>query len=155
MCQTSPARAPGSPAAQPPALPPAPPPSVSLSVPLSVRPSAWPSVLRDRLCGGFSAVDVAVAVSVAPPQYLAAVLTGLDVAKGRDEAVALAGFVGGAYHRPRRLGAVSEAERRRYPPDGDRDRWVDAGPPGHINFPGRHAVAGFPIVLGRSQEVDR
>lgn len=43
--------------------------------------------------------------------------------------------------RPRRTAppGPSEAEllRHRYPPDGDVDRWVREGPPGHINYPGK------------------
>ena len=31
---------------------------------------------------------------------------------------------------------VSELQRLRFPPDGDVERWVREGPPGHANYEG-------------------
>lgn len=46
----------------------------------------------------------------------------------------------GELPRPVPLSALGPSEdelaRYRYPPDGDVDRWVRDGPPGHINHPG-------------------
>jgi len=35
----------------------------------------------------------------------------------------------------------TELQRRRFPPAGDVERWVRDGPPGHVEFAGRAAVA--------------
>lgn len=34
------------------------------------------------------------------------------------------------------IGGHREIMRRRYPPDGDMERWVREGPPGHVNYTG-------------------
>lgn len=41
-------------------------------------------------------------------------------------------FVGGRYHRANDIAEYSEVQKRRYPPNGDRDEWVRNGEPARI-----------------------
>ena len=44
-------------------------------------------------------------------------------------------YPGGKYHRQHALDEYSEIQRRRYPPNGDRDQWVKYGPAGPAVVP--------------------
>jgi hypothetical protein len=40
----------------------------------------------------------------------------------------------------REFAVIPEITRRRYPPDGDIERWVREGPQGQVNYPGQDAL---------------
>lgn len=79
-------------------------------------------------------VRLAVVVSLLPVDQLLAVRVGAEVALLRadhqlDELL-LADYPGGRYHRTHPLTYATELQRRRFPPNGDRDEWIRYGPDG-------------------------
>lgn len=108
----------------------------------TARPSDPPMVLLARLRATFCATELGVAVSVLDPAdpYVTAARLGVEIAFGRDNALLLDNYVGGRWHRPNLMPSVTELERRRYPPHGDRAEWIAYGPAGRPT--GREEGAG-------------
>jgi hypothetical protein len=84
---------------------------------------------------------LAAAVSLLSADTLVAVAVGVDVGLGRHrmlaqfaEQVAVHALTddwpGGRFHRQNPICYPTELQRRRWPPNGDRDEWIKWGPAG-------------------------
>lgn len=113
---------------------------------VAVHAVVHPIVERARAHGPLPTVGSAAWTS-APAVVQVAVLLVLAeawiVGTSMVDEVAHEDYAGGRYHRPHLFPAISELQRRRYPPTGDRDLWIKYGPTGP---PGYEAV---PATLGR------
>lgn len=80
-----------------------------------------------------SPVELAVMLSLLPSTHvlLTAARAGLEVGALREGVpLNLGDYAGGRFHRAHELAEHSEIQRRRWPPNGDRDEWVRYGPAG-------------------------
>jgi hypothetical protein len=104
--------------------------------------TAAPHRLAEQLAR-LDLVELAAVVSLLPVEMLLAVRVGLEVASARADAqlaARLAEDYTGIWHREHPLTEVRQLDRRRFPPDGDRERWIRNGPPGHTNYTPRKAA---------------
>ncbi|MGI5127454.1 hypothetical protein ACQEVB_11650 [Pseudonocardia sp. CA-107938] len=98
-------------------------------------------VLVDQLAQVDSAL-LAAAVSMLPADVLLAAKVGAEIGYARHGQMLADDWPGGRHHRPNPT-IVSQLQRYRYPPNGDRDEWIKWGPAGapHSGAPTRRAAA--------------
>jgi hypothetical protein len=77
---------------------------------------------------------LAAVISLLPVEQVLAVRVGAEVALDRaDHQLAEmlgADYAGGRWHRQHPLPEITELQRRRWPPHGDRAEWIRFGPTG-------------------------
>lgn len=76
--------------------------------------------------GEISPTELLAMLSQLPPgdALILAARYGVEFSAARAERPWLDDYLGGRYHRQHVLPEYTEAQKRRYPPHGDRDEWV-------------------------------
>jgi len=106
------------------------------------------TVVPHRLAELLAQLDparLAAVISLLPPEQLLAVRVGAEVALDRaDHQLAElrgADYPGGRFHRQHPLIYRTVLQRRRFPPNGDRDEWIAYGPAGKPQHPDQEEAA--------------
>jgi hypothetical protein len=82
------------------------------------------------MLASFGPMRLAAALSLLQPELLVPARLGLEVAHLRAGSVLDEDYCGGRYHRHNTLLELSDLQKRRYPPTGNRELWILYGPAG-------------------------